>query len=133
MLRCFSICTLALAAVVAASFAPAHAEDSENQSTPLEMHRAGAGTDDGTGWYVAESTLGNFTVSLPGPFNDYTIRVEDPNIGLLVTNNVGFKLPDGFQVLVSKMIGTEKSNVIVLDGMLDKLTQGPMGKDIAAS
>ncbi len=97
------------------------------------MHRTAAGIDDGTGWFAAASTLGNFSVSLPGPFNDYTIRVEDPKIGWYLTNNVGFKRPDGFEVMVSKMNGTEKSNALDLDNLLTILKSKPMGKDIVAS
>ena len=120
--------------MIAALTSSAAAEDTSKPApSPLEMHRVAAGTDDGTGWYTAASTLGRFVVSLPGPFNDYTIRVEDPKIGWYVTNNVGFKRPDGFEVMVSKMNGTEKSNALDLDNLLTMLKSKSMGKDIVAS
>ena len=124
--------TAVLAVTAAVTFAlRAAAENATNPApSPVEMHRKAAGTDDGSGWYPAVSTLGNFSVSLPGPFNDYTIRVEDPKIGWYVTNNVGFKLPDGFEVLVSKTNGTEKSNALDFDNLLAILKSKPMGKDI---
>lgn len=40
----------------------------------LEMHRAGANTDDGSGWHLAVSSKGSFSVLLPIPFNDFTIQ-----------------------------------------------------------
>jgi hypothetical protein len=38
-----------------------------------EMHRIEARADDGSGWHVAVSTKGSFSVLLPIPFNDFTI------------------------------------------------------------
>jgi hypothetical protein len=40
----------------------------------LEMHRAGVSTDDGSGWHLAVSSKGSFSVLLPIPFNDFTTR-----------------------------------------------------------
>ncbi|MEQ1653140.1 MAG: hypothetical protein ABL897_11680 [Hyphomicrobium sp.] len=134
MLRSGLPTALSLAATAALFLASAKADDAvKPPPSPLEMHRRAAGTDDGSGWYPAVSTLGKFSVLLPGPFNDYTIRVEDPNIGWYVTNNVGFKLPDGFEVMVSKMNGTEKSNVPDLDNLLAIIKSKSMGKDIVES
>ncbi len=38
----------------------------------LEMHRVGAKADDGSGWHLAVSSKGSFSVLLPIPFNDFT-------------------------------------------------------------
>ena len=38
----------------------------------LETHRVGAKTDDGSGWHLAVSSKGSFSVLLPIPFNDFT-------------------------------------------------------------
>jgi len=38
----------------------------------LEMHRIGAKADDGSGWHLAVSSKGSFSVLLPIPFNDFT-------------------------------------------------------------
>lgn len=96
------------------------------------MHRVGAGTDDGTGWFFAKSTLGGFSVSLPGAFNDYTVRVQDANIGLVVTNIVGFKTSDGFEVLVSLFNGTEKSNPIDLNKFAPMLKSKFSGSEVVS-
>jgi hypothetical protein len=40
----------------------------------LEMHRVGAKTDDGSGWHLAVSSNGSFSVLMPLPFNDFTTR-----------------------------------------------------------
>jgi hypothetical protein len=36
------------------------------------MHRVGAKADDGSGWHLAVSSKGSFSVLLPIPFNDFT-------------------------------------------------------------
>ena len=38
----------------------------------LEMHRTGVTSDDGSGWHLAVSSKGSFSVLLPIPFNDFT-------------------------------------------------------------
>jgi hypothetical protein len=40
----------------------------------LEMHRVGVSADDGSGWHLAVSSKGSFSVLLPIPFNDFTTR-----------------------------------------------------------
>ena len=40
----------------------------------LEMHRVGVSADDGSGWHLAVSSGGSFSVLLPIPFNDFTTR-----------------------------------------------------------
>lgn len=44
----------------------------EAQQPKLEMHRLGVNVGDGSGWYLARSTKGSFSVRLPIPFNDFT-------------------------------------------------------------
>ncbi|MDZ4834035.1 MAG: hypothetical protein SGJ27_09690, partial [Candidatus Melainabacteria bacterium] len=39
----------------------------------MEMHRVQATTKDSSGWYLAASTHGSFSVLLPIPFNDFTV------------------------------------------------------------
>jgi hypothetical protein len=59
------LCLTALAAIVAMPAAV--------QAQPkLEMHRVGVNADDGSGWHLAVSTKGSFSVLLPIPFNDFT-------------------------------------------------------------
>lgn len=43
----------------------------------VAMHRVQAGNPDQNGWYEARSTEGSFTVLLPVPFNDFTIKETD--------------------------------------------------------
>jgi len=59
--------SITLAAIVAV---PAVSE----AQPKLEMHRAGVNADDGSGWHLAVSTKGSFSVLLPIPFNDFTTR-----------------------------------------------------------
>lgn len=62
-----SLMVLVLAAIVAVP-AVVRAEPK------AEMHRVGAKADDGSGWHLAVSTNGSFSVLLPIPFNDFTIH-----------------------------------------------------------
>jgi hypothetical protein len=121
-------------AVVVASLLASRTACAENASQPakppLEMYRTAAGTDDGTGWFAAQSTPSGFKVMMPARFNDFTIRADDPNIGELVTDSLGTELPDGIKVMVARMIGTEKSRVADLDGLIANLKSAPMGQDI---
>lgn len=38
----------------------------------LDMHRVGVRADDGSGWHLAVSSKGSFSVLMPIPFNDFT-------------------------------------------------------------
>jgi hypothetical protein len=123
---------IAIAALLASHSGSAVAESAANPARqPLEMHRSHAGTGDGTGWFSAVSTNGGFKVSLPATFNDFTIRVDDPNIGELVTDSLGTEI-EGAKVLISLLHGTEKSKAVTLDGMIANLKAAPMGPDIAS-
>tara|TARA_B110000046_G_C12996464_1_gene400227 strand:+ start:283 stop:846 length:564 start_codon:yes stop_codon:yes gene_type:complete len=42
-----------------------------------EIHRLQDTTVDQSGWYYAKSMQGNFSVLMPIPFNDYTVKVND--------------------------------------------------------
>lgn len=56
------------AAIVLGVTATAHARPK------LEMHRVGVSADDGSGWHLAVSSKGSFSIRLPIPFNDFTTR-----------------------------------------------------------
>src|SRR5262245_31461615 len=55
----------------------------------LEMHRQQATTPGDSGWYLAESTHGSFSVLMPIPFNDFTVTASDPKLGTIRTYAVG--------------------------------------------
>ncbi len=49
-------------------------------STPkMTTHRQSAGILDDEGWTEASSTLGNYSLKLPGKFNDLTLTQQNPN------------------------------------------------------
>jgi hypothetical protein len=60
----------------------------------LEMHRAGVTADDGSGWHLAVSTKGSFSIRMPIPFNDFTIH--DAGTGE-VTHVIGGKSSEGIK------------------------------------
>jgi hypothetical protein len=49
------------------------------QQPATEMHRMAVNADDGSGWHPAASTKGAFSIRMPIPFNDFTVR--DPGTG----------------------------------------------------
>ena len=44
------------------------------------MHRSGVGQPDSTGWTDANSTEGKFSLRLPGPFDDFTVKNSDEGL-----------------------------------------------------
>jgi hypothetical protein len=63
----------------------------------LDMHRVGVSADDGSGWHLAVSSKGSFSVRLPIPFNDFT--THDPTTGE-VSYVVGGKSSEGIKFSV---------------------------------
>ncbi|MFQ3452183.1 hypothetical protein PMN64_02495 [Bradyrhizobium sp. UFLA01-814] len=66
----------------------------------LEMHRAGVSADDGSGWHLAVSSKGSFSVLLPIPFNDFTTR--DAQTGD-TTHAVGGKSSEGIKFVAVEL------------------------------
>lgn len=67
----------------------------------VKMHRLQAGTRDKDGWYEAKSTEGHFTVSLPIPFNDFTVNVKEDGKEK-ISYVVGSKSKEGFKFTVTE-------------------------------
>jgi hypothetical protein len=63
----------------------------------MDMHRVQATTKDPSGWYLAASTHGSFTVLIPIPFNDFTVTDDDPKVGRVKTYTVGAKSAEGIK------------------------------------
>ena len=63
----------------------------------MEMHRVQATTKDPSGWYLAASTHGSFSVLIPIPFNDFTVTDDDPKVGKIKTHTVGAKSAEGIK------------------------------------
>lgn len=72
----------------------------------LEMHRAGVSADDGSGWHLAVSTKGSFSVLLPIPFNDFTTR--DAETGD-TTHVVGGKSSEGIKFVAAELPAGNKT------------------------
>jgi len=86
-----SFVRLALVAIVLGTMAAAEAQPK------LEMHRVGVSADDGSGWHLAVSSKGSFSVRLPIPFNDFS--THDPTTGE-VSHVVGGKSSEGIKFSV---------------------------------
>ena len=63
----------------------------------MEMHRLQATTKDQSGWYIAASTHGSFSVLIPIPFNDFTVTDDDPKIGRIKSHTVGARSAEGIK------------------------------------
>jgi hypothetical protein len=79
------------------------------QQPKLEMHRAGVVSTDPSGWHLAVSTKGSFSVRMPIPFNDFTVRSTDPKTGEEVTYVIGGKSTEGIKLSAVEMPASAKS------------------------
>ena len=55
------------------------AENDENRAREIITHRTDAGEPDATGWSLAQSTEGGFSVMMPGQFDDFTVTGVAPD------------------------------------------------------
>jgi hypothetical protein len=79
------------------------------QQPKLEMHRAGVVSQDPSGWHLAVSTKGSFSVRMPIPFNDFTVRSTGPNTGEEVTHVIGGRSTEGIKVSAVEIPASTKS------------------------
>ena len=70
----------------------------------MTMHRVQAGEADASGWMVAASTRGGFSVSLPLKFNDFTVAESDPKAAVLHTHVVGSRSQEGIKFSASRLV-----------------------------
>lgn len=68
----------------------------------MVMHRSHAGEIDATGWTDAKSTEGRFSVRLPLPFDDFTVKNSDegPQAGRFFV--IAATSPDGVKLAVTR-------------------------------
>jgi hypothetical protein len=79
----------------------------------MKMHRLKAGEPDASGWMVATSTEGGFSVRLPLKFNDFTLTESDPKAPVLRTYTVGTKSKEGIKFSATRFVyrkGAESAN-----------------------
>jgi len=89
----------------------------------MEMHRVQATTKDSSGWYLAASTHGTFSVLLPIPFDDFTVTDDHPRFGTIKTYIVGAKGAEGikFSVIETTIIeGVSPTNVAAMTQQFSK-------------
>jgi len=77
----------------------------------LEMHRTAVNAIDKSGWQPADSSRGGFSVRMPIPFNDFSIRDSDPNSANPVTHTIGGKSSEGIKISVTEVPITPRSKV----------------------
>jgi hypothetical protein len=78
----------------------------------MEMHRRGATADDGSGWHVAVSTKGSFSIRTPIPFNDFT--QHDPKGKEPDVHGIGAVTPEGAEFAVVELAVTEKTPQVLM-------------------
>ena len=79
------------------------------QQPKLEMHRAGVDSKDPSGWHLAVSTKGSFSVRMPIPFNDFTVRSTDPKTGEELTHAIGGKSTEGIKLSAVEIPASAKT------------------------
>src|SRR5262245_13655366 len=79
------------------------------QQPKLEMHRTGVVSTDPSGWHLAVSTKGSFSVRMPIPFNDFTVRSTDAKTGEEVTHVIGGKSTEGIKLSAVEIPASAKS------------------------
>jgi hypothetical protein len=82
------------------------------QQPKVEMHRAGVDSKDASGWYPAASTKGSFSVRMPIPFNDFTVRPSDPKSDPKtgeVTHVIGGKSSEGIKLSAVEIPASDNS------------------------
>lgn len=70
----------------------------------MTMHRVQAGEPDASGWMMAASTEGGFSVRLPLKFNDFTLVESDPKAPTLRTFTVGAKSREGIKLTATRIV-----------------------------
>lgn len=68
------------------------------------MHRLQAGEPDASGWMVARSTEGGFSVRLPLKFNDFTLAERNAKAPVLRTFVVGTKSQEGLKFSATRIV-----------------------------
>lgn len=91
-----------------------------NSQEELEkiMHRNQDTTLSKSGWYYGESTDGHFSIELPIPFNDATLKTGD-----IYAYLIGSTSQEGFKFSVTEMISKEKTQEINLDEFIEEFAE----------
>lgn len=88
----------------------------DSQVNPKRIiHRIQDTTLGKSGWYYGKSTDGHFSVELPVPFNDFTLKGDGR-----FTYCIGSISPEGIKFSATEMPNKDKSSKVDLDGMIEK-------------
>ena len=91
-----------------------HLSSTAQSAPPMKMHRIQDTTKNKFGLYYGKSTEGHFSVLLPIPFNDFTIKVDDVNSYV-----IGSKSQEGIKFSVTEIVKKDKSKTIDLDAIVE--------------
>ena len=83
-----------------------------------KMHRIQDTTVSKSGWYYGKSTDGHFSIELPIPFNDVTIKTEG-----IYTYVIGSTSQEGFKFSVTEMKNKNRFHKINFDELLVALAK----------
>lgn len=70
----------------------------------MTMHRVQAGEPDSSGWIVADSTMGAFSVRLPMKFNDFTMHRPGSDAPVSSAFIVGGKSAEGVKFTAARIV-----------------------------
>lgn len=120
-----------LACIAIACPAFGAAQSAEAPAAPrVVMHRDEAGELDATGWAVADSTEGAFSVSLPYRYNDFTLQPADATSAIARTDVVGSRNEDGVKFSASRVV--YRGGAEVARRMFRRVAEGDIGPGVAA-
>ncbi len=75
----------------------------EAAAQEMKMHRKQAGEPDKSGWMLAASTEGRFSVQLPLKFNDFTVVESNPSAPANRTHTVGARSSERIAVVATRI------------------------------
>src|SRR5262245_46057780 len=70
----------------------------------MKMHRKQAGEPDATGWMLAKSTEGRFSVKMPIRFNDFTVTEVNVNAPAERSYIVGARSSEKIALVASRIV-----------------------------
>ena len=83
----------------------------------MKMHRVQDTTKNRSGLYYGKSTEGHFSVLLPIPFNDFTIKNDETTSYI-----IGCKSREGIKFAATEMVKNEKNKAIDMDAIFKKFS-----------
>lgn len=93
----------------------------------VQIHRSQDTTRHSSGWYYGKSTEGQFSILMPLPFADYTVKAKDPN-GVLKMCVIKTVSDEGIKFAATEMNQLKKMEDSALYDILEGFRKDPQSK-----